>query len=246
MYIQSFKRYEKKYLLTEEQYEALMKGAEGVILPDSYGLHTIRNIYLDTDDFTLIRRSLEKPVYKEKLRIRSYGSPDEGVPVFFEIKKKYDGVVYKRRVSMDKETIHRYIDDGITPDCFTGAEEQIMHEIEYLMNRLSPMPKVYLAYDRRAYYGAEDADFRVTFDMNIRSRTNDLTLSDDTADLLDTGVENYRLMEIKTKGAMPIEMTRLLSELKIYPVSFSKYGQVYVNLLSERKIQKCSPASSQI
>ena len=95
-----FKRYELKYLLTERQKKCVMEAMEPCMTPDAYGRTTIRNIYFDTADYRLARRSIEKPVYKEKLRIRSYEKASGASPVFVELKKKYKGVVYKRRISM--------------------------------------------------------------------------------------------------------------------------------------------------
>lgn len=240
MYIQSFKRYEKKYLMTEEQYRAFIEKTSDIICPDSYGLHTIRNIYLDTDDYTLIRRSLERPVYKEKLRIRSYCVPEEDTAVFFEIKKKYDGVVYKRRISLTSGELREYLLSRERPASLVKTGDiQIFNEIDHLMKRISPKPKVCLSYDRQAFFGREDREFRITFDSNIRSRTDDLTLADDRGELLDTGVANYRLMEVKTTGAVPLDAARIMSELKIYPVSLSKYGEVYKKMQSERSSALC-------
>lgn len=240
MYVQSFKRYEKKYLLTEEQFRAFTEKTSDIICPDSYGLHTIRNIYLDTDDFTLIRRSLERPVYKEKLRIRSYCAPEEDTEVFFELKKKYEGVVYKRRISLRVSELKAYLLSRERPASLVRTGDiQIFNEIDHLMKRMSPMPKVCLSYDRQAFFGREDREFRITFDSNIRSRTDDLTLADDRGELLDTGVENYRLMEVKTTGAVPLNTARIMSELKIYPVSLSKYGEVYKKMQSERSSALC-------
>ena len=97
---QIFERYEKKYLLDENQYTELQKVLKGRFQIDNYGKTTINNIYYDTPESLLIRRSIEKPVYKEKLRVRSYGKADSETQVFIELKKKYKGIVYKRRTSM--------------------------------------------------------------------------------------------------------------------------------------------------
>lgn len=248
-YIQSFNRYEKKYLLSSAQYERLMEEAGKIIAPDSYGKHTICNIYLDTEDYFFIRNSIEKPVYKEKLRIRSYGIPGSDSKVFLEIKKKFKGVVYKRRISAKESDIMDYVLNGnISEEMAENVNPQILSEIDYIMRSYSPVPKLYLAYDRQAFIGIGNPELRVTFDSRIRSRTDELLLSaGDSGTLLDVRLlnenrelftdESYRLMEIKINGAMPIEMARLLSELKIYPVSFSKYGEIYKKMITaERSI----------
>ena len=104
-----FQRTEKKYVLRQEQFCNLQIGINKRMKQDEYGHHTICNIYFDTDCFDLIRTSLEKPLYKEKLRIRSYGIPTENGKVFLELKKKYDGVVYKRRQECSWKDAKRYL-----------------------------------------------------------------------------------------------------------------------------------------
>lgn len=231
VYTQSFNRYEIKYMLTEEQKKVFLEAMGDHLCHDRYGEYTICNIYLDTDDFYFIERSLEKPVYKEKLRVRSYGAADEDTRVFFEIKKKFRKVVYKRRITIPLAEAEEYIKNGTKPPSLEGySDNQIFEEIDFLMKRYAPEPKLYLAYDREAYYLKEYPEMRITFDKNIRGRWDNLTLkfSDDT-ELLRTGVDNYSVMEIKCAGAMPKEYADILSGLKIYPVSFSKYGQIYIS-----------------
>lgn len=217
-----FKRSEKKYLLSTDKYCELLKRLDGYMKADDYGLSTICNIYYDTEYFDLIRRSIEKPCYKEKLRLRSYGVPNGTDRVFLEIKKKYDGVVYKRRVSMSLGEAQDYLECGIRPE----NDSQIIHEIDYFINYYKPEPKLYLAYDRTAYFGVEDSSVRITFDSNIRSRDYDLDLSagDYGEKLLEDG---QYLMEIKIAGAMPLWLVEILSDMNLYPTSFSKYGNIY-------------------
>ena len=144
-----FKRYEKKYMLTREQYNQLMSSLITKMCPDSYGKHTICNIYFDTPDYQLIRTSLDKPVYKEKIRLRSYGVPKEDDTVFLELKKKYDGVVYKRRVPMTLREARNYLYKGIKPE----KGSQILREIDYAYQFYQTKPMVYLAYERIAFCG---------------------------------------------------------------------------------------------
>lgn len=231
-----FKRVEKKYLLSEEKYGRLLECLDEYMCMDEYGKHTISNIYFDTDTYELISHSIEKPSYKEKLRLRSYGIPNKQSKVFVELKKKYDGVVYKRRISLKLSEAEAYLYHGIKPD----KNSQILKEIDYFIKFYQTKPKLYLAYDRIAYYGKEDSSVRITFDHNIRSREYDLDLSkgDYGIPLLN---EDQYLMEVKVAGAMPIWMARLFSELEIYPTSFSKYGNIYKQrLLNNRRNEICS------
>ena len=216
-----FKRYEKKYLLTPEQYRAMRFGMAQYMKPDAHPRYSIGNIYYDTGNFDLIRASLEKPVYKEKLRMRSYGVPGSRDSVFVEIKKKYDDVVYKRRITMEMMSAERYLRGAQG-----GDGSQISREIDWFLHLYRPEPKVFIAYDREAYAAADGGELRITFDTALRARSNDLDLR-----LGDQGVpllsDDRILMEIKIPGTAPLWLARLLSENRIFPTSFSKYGAYY-------------------
>ena len=241
-YIQSFNRYEIKYMLNQEQRQAFLEETEKMLRRDKYGRYTICNLYLDTDDFYFIEHSLDKPIYKEKLRIRSYGNASDESRIFFEIKKKYNKVVYKRRIIIPFGEAVDYLKRDVRPPSLEGySANQIFEEIDYLMKKYKPSPKLYLAYDREAFYVEGHPALRITLDKNIRGRWNELTLkTDEGAELLDTGTDNYSLMEIKCPGAMPVELASILTRLKIYPVSFSKYGRIYTEKFNrERTMVKC-------
>lgn len=225
----SFRRIEEKYLLDQEQYEMLREALQDVIEPDDYPESTICNIYYDTPDYLLIRRSMEKPVYKEKFRLRSYGVATEDSPAFMEIKKKYDGIVYKRRVQTGTEDAMSYLAGGPEPDV---NDTQIMEEIDWFCQNYDLVPALFLAYDRLAFRDREDPELRITFDRGIRYRCHDLDLTkgDYGRRLIP---DEQVLMEIKIPGAAPVELSRLLSELGIFPVSFSKYGKCYQKMMEK-------------
>ena len=217
----SFKRCEKKYLLTRDQYRIMRLGMAARMKADEYPCYSISNIYYDTEHFDLIRASLEKPVYKEKLRLRSYGVPGSLDPAFLEIKKKFDGVVYKRRITMKTQDAVRYLDGERR-----GDNSQIGREIDYFLRLYRPEPKVFIAYDREAWAAADGGELRITFDNALRVRSNDLDLraGDHGVSLLG---DDRILMEIKIPGTAPLWLAHLLSAGGIYPVSFSKYGAYY-------------------
>lgn len=229
----TFKRFEKKYMITTSKYDQLMKAISSYIESDNYSKYTVSNIYYDTDNFSIIRNSIEKPLYKEKLRVRSYGVPKDKDNVFFELKKKYKKEVFKRRIITKSEDYNEYNISG-EMEC---KNTQILSEIEYFINLTNSKPKLYLAYDREAYQGKEDKNIRITFDSKIRFRMDDLDLS-----LGDHGKEilpsNTFLMEIKVGGAMPLWLSAVLNELEIYPRSFSKYGYIYMNFLDNKVSMK--------
>lgn len=218
----TFKRYEKKYLLSAEQYAAFTAAAGEHLVPDAYHKSLVCTIYYDTEDFELIRRSIEGPVYKEKLRVRSYGVPDENGCVFVELKKKFKGIVYKRRVQMTPKQAELWL-AGAAP---APADTQITREIEWFlkMNRVSPA--VFIGCDRIAWVDKDDPELRITFDESIRWRRDrlDLTEGDSGEDLLEDG---QVLMELKIPEAAPLWLARLLSDGEIFPRTFSKYGICY-------------------
>lgn len=220
--INTFERTEKKYLLTNGQFDALSRILAGRMTIDQYGRHTICNIYYDTDDYQLIRASIEKPEYKEKLRLRSYSTPQRDDPVFLELKKKCAGVVYKRRERMPLCEAENFLSGKHTG----GFDSQILREIGWFLECHSLSPKVLLSYERIALYANENPGLRVTFDHGVRWRcvAVDLSAGDWGTPLLSN---DERLMEIKLCGSMPLWLSRALSELEIFPVSFSKYGEVY-------------------
>ena len=222
-YQMTFERIEMKYLLDPVQLRELKKRLAGKMVTDQYGNSTICNIYFDTPDARLIRESLEKPVYKEKFRLRSYGLPKDNSSVFLELKKKYKGIVYKRRETMNLAEAEAYLYRGSKP----GRETQVLREIDWFFQYYkNVIPAMYISYERTALYGVEDKELRLTFDGNILWRTDSLKLQTGSwgTPLLENG---WCLMEIKIPGSMPLWLGHILDELNIYPASFSKYGQAY-------------------
>ena len=224
-----FQRVEQKYVLSEKEYKELFNKIKKHIEKDKYYKSTICNIYFDNNSNELIVNSLEKTLYKEKVRIRSYNTPNIDDAVFLELKGKYNGVVFKRRVKVKLEDIYNYIESGITPNV---DNKQIMKEIDYVIKRYDLVPKLFLAYDRLSYCDKNNSNFRITFDTNLRSRKDDLRL-----ELGDSGnlfrKKNFYIMELKSLSSIPIWFINILSELKIYPKSFSKYGNIYSKEMEE-------------
>ncbi|MFV0364570.1 MAG: polyphosphate polymerase domain-containing protein [Suipraeoptans sp.] len=226
----TFERYEKKYMIPPEKYPQLISEIEKHMTLDQYGLHTISSIYYDTEDFEIIRKYLDKPKFKEKLRVRGYGKPSDETIIFLELKKKISGITYKRRVPITLRQSRDYLDKQVIPDV---ENEQIFDEIDWYVKHKHVEKKVVISYDRVAYFGKEDSNFRLTFDSDIRWRDYHLDLSkgDYGYALNNPGV---RLMEVKTIGTIPLWLCDILSKMKIYPQSFSKYGTIYSNYLTEK------------
>lgn len=218
----TFKRYEKKYLLSAARYEALWARMREHLVPDRFFESTVCSIYYDSADFALIRHSLERPVYKEKLRLRSYGVPGPDDPVFVELKRKFRGVVYKRRAQMSAAEAERYLaGQGRPPE-----DGQILREIDFFLQTHELEPRAFIACDRAAWVDRELPELRITFDRELRWRDTELSLTRGSHGM-PLLPEGEVLMEIKIPEAAPLWLAHLLSELAVFPTGFSKYGTCY-------------------
>ncbi|MGL5315822.1 MAG: polyphosphate polymerase domain-containing protein [Peptostreptococcaceae bacterium] len=233
MAIKSFKRYEKKFLLTQEQYDSLIPRLLEYMNPDEHCKsgknYSIYNIYYDTDNNDVIRHSIGKPYYKEKLRLRSYTVPTSFEDkVFLELKKKINGIVNKRRVVLTLGEAYKFVKHGIAPTSNDYINKQVINEIKYYLKMNKVYPKVYIGYSRKAFFAKDDRDFRLTFDSQIITRRDSLTLESGFFgnDILGEG--RY-LMEVKILGAMPLWFTKILTDLEIYNTHFSKYGNEFMD-----------------
>lgn len=216
----SFKRHEIKYLITINQYIDLMNYLSDKVEKDVFYKSTIYNVYYDTDNFELIRKSIEKPIYKEKLRIRSYNKPTLDSSVYVELKKKYDHIVYKKR----EKIAYKYILNNSFLEC---VETQIDKEIKYFNDFYGGLtPKMFLSYERVAYYFKDDKQIRITFDTNIKYRTENVNLLPSISDIK-LLPNNLVLMELKVPFSIPYDLTKYLSSEKIFKTPFSKYGTAY-------------------
>lgn len=220
MYENIFNRVEQKYIITEKEKNKLIKQIKKNIVKDVYFESLICNVYFDDTNNRLIINSLEKPLYKDKIRVRSYGVPNMESDVFFEIKTKYKGIVGKRRIKIKLKDFYDYMDEKKV------SENQILKELNYLVKYYDLKPSIYISYHRFSYRGKDDNNLRITFDNDLISRKNDLKL--------EKGIygekyfkNNETIMEIKTLNGYPMWLVKALSNLKIYPRSFSKYGSIY-------------------
>ena len=229
-YKETFERKEVKYLLGWKQYEALRRRLSPYVEEDAYGKTQILNIYFDTPDFRLVRRSLEKPAYKEKLRLRTYKIPDDATTAFVEIKKKYRSIVYKRRIDMTYRQAIDYLCHGIE----APQRSQISDEIDYFLTFYRQIvPAMKIRYERIAMAGRYDPEIRITFDRNLQWSMNlDLQDTEEGVPILDG---NQILMELKVQGAIKPAIADILNELAIYPVSFSKYGRGFEMYSQQKK-----------
>jgi hypothetical protein len=229
-----FNRYERKYLVTSQQKNDLMTYLRLFLVDDPYSIngnpYTIYNIYFDKSDFSVIRHSMSKPVYKDKLRLRSYKAPLENEDlVFFEIKKKYEGRINKRRLVLTYRDAMNYLEHHIRPQFESYEEQQMMSEIDFFVNSQQVKPGVFIKYNRVALI-APNNKLRITFDQEISFRTNNVNFKDiNGLSVLDQ--EDFWLMEVKSENNFPIWLASKLSELNLYSRSYSKYGEAYQKYL---------------
>lgn len=223
-------RMEQKYFISFEKFNKLMNLIKDKLVKDKYFDERIYNVYFDNDEYDLIIKSLDKPVYKEKIRLRSYSRANSNTNVFLEMKKKYDGHGNKRRVDINYLEAKNYIDNNVLPE----TNKQIMMELDYVFKKNDLKPKISLTYDRLSYAFKEDETYRITFDTNIRysNKKLDLVDLDDEECLFDDGY----IMEVKTLKGYPVWFINALSNLKIYPVSYSKVGEAYLRLKERNEL----------
>ena len=216
------KRHEIKYLLDAQKTAYLRARLVGHMVPDAFGLTSIASLYYDTPDRRLIRASLEKPPFKEKLRLRSYGLAEEGSPVYLELKCKAFDTVYKRRVQSTLDGVRQFFEGGAP----LGDGGQIAREIRAFCDLYDTLsPSCLIIYDRTAYF-EPDGELRLTIDENPRYRMRDLAL-DRSMDGIPLLPEGWTILEIKVQDAIPLWLAEILSSGKIYRGSFSKYGEAY-------------------
>ena len=231
-----FKRYELKFMLSQEQKERVVSAIEPYMKLDKYGRSTIRNLYFDTDSYLLSRRSIEKPVYKEKLRMRSYGVPSgPDVLVFLEMKKKVGGLVTKRRAEIPYQVAMDFLYTKQIPTGLDYMNTQVLREIRYFLEQNQVHPAVYISDERAAYFDRTNPEFRLTFDQNIVTRRTQVDLAAGNFGTL-LMPENFRLMEVKVSTALPTWLADALCDMNLFSSPFSKYGREYHAWLEEKLI----------
>lgn len=227
-----FDRVEKKYLITKEQKRRLLSAIEHNMKQDAYFRSEVLNLYFDNDNYDLIVQSIDRPIFKEKLRARSYGGYDR---VFLEIKTKLKGaennIGYKRRVMITHEDFRKLVDKKQTlvelsqKSVETANDLQIAKEVDYLISQMDLKPKILVMYDRESY--KNDDGLRITFDENLKYRDQNLSFIKESRDKIYFKDDRNIIMEVKTNGAMPLWLVKMMSEQHIYPRQFSKIGKIY-------------------
>ncbi len=230
----AFERRETKYMIANEQLTDFLTDLAKHMERDEYGRHLIQSLYYDTDNYQMIRHSMEKPIYKEKFRVRCYGLPSEDSVVFLELKKKIARVVYKRRMAISYEAYQAWLSGGIFP--MDEKQPQISRELAWIFCQYPDLkPKVLISYERLSYFGKTDAQFRVTFDQHISYQSEHLDLSVTNNRAL-VAPELGVLMEVKALGAYPLWFVALLNQYQLQKSSFSKYAQTYQRHLRRRRV----------
>jgi hypothetical protein len=240
------KRYEQKYLLNEKQYRSVTELLNGRFTADVYGKSVIYSVYYDTDDYRIIRKAFTPgTAYREKLRLRSYGEPQRpDDTVYVELKKKFQGMTYKRRFAVPFGSLGGGTGDAPPLPSLPAASSEgsstaansssLYGEFAWFYQRYALSPKFFIVYDRLALQDSTNPFIRITFDTNIRcrrggffestQRCSETPRCSEWASLTD---ENQYLMEMKTVTAVPLYVSRFLSSSHIFPVSYSKLKTAY-------------------
>lgn len=239
--IATFKRYEKKYLISKEKLDSIMPQLLEYMDLDPFCLngneYRIYSIYYDTANHDVIRDNSQGYPYKEKMRLRSYyDKKDPEDKIFMEIKKKSEGVGNKRRIKLKIKEIDPFVNEGILPETSDYLSTQVAKELQYYFKMNKVAPALYVQYDRLALFGKEDKNFRMTFDRNVHTRRSNFVFGESDEDELLLPDDIY-IMEIKILGAMPLWLTRLLSENELFSHGFSKYGVKYKRDAKDRKLE---------
>lgn len=242
MAIEVFNRHENKYLMDNQSFREMYNRLLDYMELDEYNkndqFYSISNLYFDTEQHSIIRSSLAKPKYREKLRLRAYGVPKQDAKVYLELKKKVFGLVNKRRTGLMLDEAYEFVRTGVEPEYKPYMNKQVIQEIKYFLGRYELQPKVYLAYDRIAMFCKNNRDLRITFDTNIRSRRHDLRLeAGDHGELI--MAQGQWLMEVKAEKTVPVWLAQLLSERGMFRTGFSKYGNEYrMNIRQEERLKE--------
>lgn len=230
----TFNRIEKKYIIDQSKYELLTRAFNQHLNDDfkNHETYKISNVYYDTEDNLLIKKSIAKPKFKQKLRLRAYGKANDDSIIFLEIKKKINGYVNKRRTKIKVSEARDLVENNLLPDIHEYHNEQVLKEIQYFTKQYLLKPAVYLYYEREVFSSLDKDGLRITFDKNIRTRRNHVDITDlSDASLLLEG--NLYVLEIKTNSNMPFWLTETLNELEIFSTSFSKYGSEFYQYLNK-------------
>ncbi len=250
-YIESFNRREIKYIVNADEFANIKYEISRRLNESEFSRCKVSSLYIDTPSRSLIARSLEKPIYKEKLRLRWYEhmNGNDEPSVFLELKKKFKGIVYKRRLCILEELAEDLMADGFSLERFhavkrSETDAQIASEIAAFIKRNSCFEKLVataLITCKRQAFGCED-DLRVTFDTNLMGADiypnmyaskncnqsfNLISLSNNMENKIQLLDSDTVVVEIKCRHSYPLWLTETLSQLHVYPTSFSKYGQLY-------------------
>lgn len=248
-YSDVFERKEMKYRITAAQLAELLPVLQEHLVPADFADATVRSLYYDTPGDDLIARSIEGPLYKEKLRLRVYGDGyDPAMPAFVEIKKKFKGIVYKRRVMLSLAAAEAFLDGMPYEEALAAypladkklaaqvrenaaKNKQIANEIAFFMQRYAPLqPSILTACSRCSLVDPDGGDLRITIDTQLCAKHRPTNIGDvDGAGAL-IG-EGDAIMEIKSTFALPLWLTSALSSVGAYKQSFSKCGAAYAQAM---------------
>ena len=226
MPIEIFSRREQKYLITQWQYLQLVENILPYMRPDKYGVegrYSVTSLYFDNDDQDIYFETKNKLKYRQKLRLRVYDDTDRNGTAFFEVKQKHNKVVNKRRLVMPLSEAYRYLNnDAEELSSYETSNGQVLKEIDHFKRFYDLQPEMIVSYNRHAFHGVTDPELRITFDLDLKCRNEDLALENGSYghNFID---ENLVVLEVKVNDSVPLWLTRHLQDLDCEQRSASKF-----------------------
>lgn len=247
MAIEVFTRREQKYLITKQQYQALIKKLNYRMRPDLNGIdgrYTVTSLYFDNEDRDIYYETKNRLRFRQKLRLRVYDDTDINGTAFFEVKQKHNKVVNKRRMILPLQEAYRYLSysPGESREGYETSNTQVLREIDHFRWLYQLEPEMIVSYDRHALHEIDNPDLRITFDFNMRTRNDNFAVEDGPYgdNFVDTDLV---ILEVKVDDSVPLWLTRILQEVQCDQRGASKFctsleflnGEITVNeALKER------------
>lgn len=228
-----FNRYELKYIVNKALYKELLQALQGHVFMDKHGdqdgYYMVMNLYYDTADHLFFNETVNRQQFRQKLRLRGYNHINRDSNVFLEIKKKYRGVVYKRRTLLKLPEAYAFLADTLSKkdySLYDASNTQILGEVDFLKQFYQLEPKVIVSYDRQAFQGIHEEDLRVTFDRNLLKRETDLRIESRSDGELFMDPSLY-VLEVKVNDRIPLWLSHILNDFQCWRQGYSKYTSSY-------------------
>jgi SPX domain protein involved in polyphosphate accumulation len=224
-------RFELKYLTRFDTYQRIIRQLDPYAERDGYagelGRYSIISLYYDSPELACYWDKINGVPYRNKLRIRQYGSMAGSDDAYIEVKQKLLASIRKIRTRMKLTqaydllaAAHQRAETSEVID--RSPEDEVLNHVMYLRSLYNLEPKAIISYEREPYVGRYDHHLRMTFDLNLRSRAEDLRLESGPWGKYIMSPDIV-LVEMKVDGRIPEWFISLVAEHNLEPCRFSKY-----------------------